>query len=101
MFGEYRAEFPTIYSLEMRDWKSVSALQPVAGAMPQAQTLTYWARTIAASHLHQPQLARESLAKFESLMDEVRKGRHAYMADSKEFVSLPRLQVILRIDIVL
>jgi len=82
MFGEYRAEFPTIYSLEMRDWKSASALHPVAGALPQAQTLTYWARAIAAGHLHQPQLARESLAKFESLMDEVRKGKHAYMADS-------------------
>jgi tetratricopeptide (TPR) repeat protein len=82
MFGEYRAEFPTIYSLEMRDWKAASALQPVAGAMPQAQTLTYWARTIAAGHLHQPQQARESLAKFESLLDEVRKGKHAYMADS-------------------
>jgi tetratricopeptide (TPR) repeat protein len=66
----------------MRDWKSAAALQPEAGARPASQSTTYWARTIAAGHLHQAPQARASLAKFESLMDEVRKGKNAYMADS-------------------
>jgi tetratricopeptide (TPR) repeat protein len=82
MFPYYRTEMPIFFDLEMRDWGSVSALQPITGAPPETQTLTYWARTIAASHLHQAQQARADLAEYDSLMEKVRKGRHAYYADS-------------------
>jgi tetratricopeptide (TPR) repeat protein len=37
---------------------------------------------IAAGHLHQPAQARTDLAAYDALMDEVRKGSHAYFADS-------------------
>jgi tetratricopeptide (TPR) repeat protein len=82
MFPYYRTEMPIFFDLEMRDWGSVSALQPITGAPPETQTLTYWARTIAAGHLHQAQQARADLAEYDSLMEKVRTGRHAYYADS-------------------
>jgi tetratricopeptide (TPR) repeat protein len=82
MFPYYRTEMPIFFDLEMRDWKSVSALEPIAGAPPETQTLTYWARTIAAGHLRQAQQARADLAEYDSLEEKVRKGRHAYFADS-------------------
>jgi tetratricopeptide (TPR) repeat protein len=37
---------------------------------------------VAAGHLHQPEQARTSLTQYESLIEKVRKGRHAYFADS-------------------
>ncbi len=82
MFPYYRTEMPVFFDLERRDWKSVSTLAPVAGAPPETQTLTYWARAIAAGHLRQAQQARAGLAEYDSLEEQVRKGRHAYFADS-------------------
>jgi tetratricopeptide (TPR) repeat protein len=82
MFPFYRTEMPIFFDLEMRDWKSVSMLEPIAGAPPETQTLTYWARTIAAGHLHQAEQARADLVEYDSLEEQVKKGRHAYFADS-------------------
>jgi tetratricopeptide (TPR) repeat protein len=82
MFPYYRTKLPVFFALEMRDWKSAAALEPVAGARPETQTMTYWARTIAAGHLRLPQQARANLAEYDSLLEKVRKGRHAYFTDS-------------------
>jgi tetratricopeptide (TPR) repeat protein len=82
MFPYYRTEMPIFFALEMRDWRSASALEPISGAPPETQTLTYWARTIAAGHLHQAQQARADLVEYDSLEEKVRQGRHAYFADS-------------------
>lgn len=82
MFPYYRTKLPVFYALEMRDWKAASALEPVANARPETQTLTYWARTVAAGHLHQPQAAQTNLAAYDSLIEKVKQGRHAYLADS-------------------
>ncbi len=82
MFAAYRNEFPAIYYLEMRDWKSAAALEPAAGSLPQAQIVTYWARSVAAGHLHNADAARASLTKYDSLMEEVKKGKNAYIADA-------------------
>jgi tetratricopeptide (TPR) repeat protein len=82
MFPFYRTEMPIFFNLEMRDWKSVSVLEPIAGAPPETQTLTYWARTIAAGHLHQAEQARADLVEYDSLEEQVKKGRHAYFAES-------------------
>ncbi|HEX4749493.1 MAG TPA: hypothetical protein VH302_08130 [Bryobacteraceae bacterium] len=77
-----QTQFPVFYALEMRDWKLASALQPVTGADPDLQTLTYWARVIADGHLRQAKQAQSDLAAYESLLEQVRKGKHAYYADS-------------------
>jgi tetratricopeptide (TPR) repeat protein len=82
MFPYYRTKLPVFFALEMRDWNSAAALEPVAGARPETKTITYWARSVAAGHLHRAQQARADLAEYESLMEQVRKGRHAYFADS-------------------
>jgi tetratricopeptide (TPR) repeat protein len=82
MFPYYRTKLPLFYHLELRDWESAAALEPVAGALPETQTMTYWAKTVAAGHLHQPQRARAYLAEYDSLVEKVRQGRHAYFADS-------------------
>jgi tetratricopeptide (TPR) repeat protein len=82
MFPYYRTKLPIIYDLELRDWKSAAALQAVPGAPPESQTLTYWARTVAAGHLRGAQAAQASLSDYDALMAKIKQGRHAYFADS-------------------
>ena len=82
MGAYYRTKFPVFYALEMRDWKAAAALEPVAGALPENAAMTWWARAIADGHLRQAAAAQNDLAQFDALMAEVRKGRHAYEADS-------------------
>jgi tetratricopeptide (TPR) repeat protein len=82
MFPYYSTKLPVFFALEMRDWQAAAALEPVAGARPQTQTMTYWARAVADGHLRRAQQARADLAEYDSLMEAVRKGRHAYLADS-------------------
>jgi tetratricopeptide (TPR) repeat protein len=82
MFPYYRTKLPIFFDLEMRDWRSASVLEPIAGAPPETQLLTYWARAVAAGHLHEGDRARAAVAGYESLMDQVKQGRHSYYADS-------------------
>jgi tetratricopeptide (TPR) repeat protein len=82
MAGRYRTKYPVFYALEMRDWSSAAALQPIPNALAENATMTWWARAIGDGHLHHSQQAQADLAQYEALMAEVRKGRHAYYADS-------------------
>jgi tetratricopeptide (TPR) repeat protein len=82
MTGYYRTKFPVFYSLEMRDWNAAAALEPVAGAPPEDMTMTWWAHAIADGHLHLAEQAQADLAQYDTLMAELRKGPHAYYADS-------------------
>jgi tetratricopeptide (TPR) repeat protein len=82
MFPYYSTKLPVFYALEMRDWPAAAALEPIAGARPQTQSMTYWARAVADGHLRRPQQARADLIEYDSLMEAVRKSRHAYLADS-------------------
>jgi tetratricopeptide (TPR) repeat protein len=82
MMPYYRSKFPVFYDLEMRDWKSAAALEPVTGAPPEVQTLTYWARIMGAGHLHQAQAAQGDLTKYEALVVAIKRGKRAYFADS-------------------
>ena len=82
MFSAYRAKYPVFLSLELRDWSAAAALEPIRGALPENQTLTYWARVVADGHLRKAQPARADLAAYDALVEQIRKGRHAYYADS-------------------
>jgi tetratricopeptide (TPR) repeat protein len=84
MVPYYRMKFPVFYALEMRDWSGAAALQPAAGAMPEDAAMVWWARAIGDGHLHRADQARADLAQFDALMNELKKGRHAYVADSTE-----------------
>jgi tetratricopeptide (TPR) repeat protein len=82
MFPYYRVKFPVFLALETRDWKSAAAIEPIKGAPPESQSEVYWARAIADGHLHRPAQAHADLTAYDALLDEMRKGRHAYFADS-------------------
>lgn len=82
MFPRYRAELPIFLALETRDWNSASTLEPIKGAPPDTQTQVYWARAIADGQLRRLQQARNDLATYDALMDEVKRGKHAYYAQS-------------------
>ncbi|HZD47798.1 MAG TPA: tetratricopeptide repeat protein [Silvibacterium sp.] len=82
MVAYYRGKFPAFYALELRDWSAAAELKPVAGASPDVATMTWWARAIADGHLRREQQARADLTQYDALMAEVKKGRHAYYAES-------------------
>jgi tetratricopeptide (TPR) repeat protein len=81
MFPYYRAKLPIFVDLETRDWAKTLELAPVKGAPPETQTQVYWARAIAAGHLHRAAEARGALAAYDALIEELRKGPHAYYAE--------------------
>jgi len=81
MFPYYRNKFPAFYALETRDWKAAAALEAAPTRDPETGFVTYWARAIAHGHLRQAEQARADLAAYESLLDEVRRGKHAYIAE--------------------
>jgi tetratricopeptide (TPR) repeat protein len=82
MLPYYRTKLPIFYALEMRDWTAAAQIAPIETAPPETQTLTFWARTIAAGHLRQPQQARADMADYDLLMERLKKGRQAYYAES-------------------
>ena len=82
MFPYLRNKFPAFYYLETRDWKSAAALEPAAGGGPGDELVTYWARVVADARLHHPQAARADLARRESLLEQVKHGPDAYLAQS-------------------
>jgi tetratricopeptide (TPR) repeat protein len=78
----YRAEFPIILDLELRDWKSAAALEPPPEAGADVKMFIRWARTIAAGHMHQGAQAAAELTAYEALFDEFAHGKHGYLAKS-------------------
>jgi tetratricopeptide (TPR) repeat protein len=81
MVPYYRSKYAVFYALEMRDWKSAAMLEPPAGSPPEVATLSIWARAVAHGHLRQPAEAKADLARYDALVDEIRKGKNAYEAD--------------------
>jgi tetratricopeptide (TPR) repeat protein len=82
MVPYFKVKLPAFYALEMRDWKSAAALEPVKGSPPDVSTLVYWTRAIGHGRLHDPQKAGADLAKFDECITELRKTPNAYEADS-------------------
>ncbi len=81
MVPYYRLKLAGFYALEMHEWKAASEMEPVAGTMPATATLAYWLRVVADGHLKEPEKARADLAKYDALIDEVRKSKDAYEAE--------------------
>ncbi len=76
-----QAEGPTKYALERRQWKEALALQPIAGAAPDVQLVTYWGRAVAAGHLHNAAAAQDALKHYDELLAATRKGPRAYVVN--------------------
>ncbi|HEX3849240.1 MAG TPA: hypothetical protein VHV81_17800 [Steroidobacteraceae bacterium] len=82
MFPYYRTKLPIFFDLEMRDWKAAAALEPIAGAPAETQLLTFWARAIAAGHLHRAAQIRADVAGYDDLIGKIKQGPNAYLAES-------------------
>jgi tetratricopeptide (TPR) repeat protein len=93
MIPYYRTKLPVFYALETRDWKSVAALEPVAGSPPQVSALVYWARALAHGRMRRLEQARTDLARYDEQLAEVKKGKRAYMAESTS-VKIERGEII-------
>jgi tetratricopeptide (TPR) repeat protein len=78
MFPYYRAKLPIFIALETRDWTSALSLAADPAAPPETQTQVYWARVIAAGHVHNEAAAQDAVTAYEALLDAIRKGDHAY-----------------------
>ncbi len=76
-----RARFPATYEIEMRHWKQAAELDPAAAKQPQNIAETYWARAVGSGHLHDAATARKDLAKYDAMVEAVKKSADAYMAE--------------------
>jgi tetratricopeptide (TPR) repeat protein len=57
-----QVEYPSIYYLEMHDWKSVLAIPEPANATASARYYRAWAQSIAAGHLRDPKAVDKAAA---------------------------------------
>ena len=80
-YDSMQVVFPAHFAIERRQWDEALKLQPRTDLKPYAQTVTYWARAIAAGHLHDVANAADALEHYEALLESVRKGPKPYMAD--------------------
>lgn len=76
-----QAQSPAVYAIERRQWNELLVLQPIVGAPPDVHAITYWAHAIAAGHLHDKAAGQDALKHYDELLEAVRKGPKAYIAD--------------------
>jgi hypothetical protein len=81
-FDAMMVDFPARYALERRQWKDALALQPIAGAGPAEQAITYWAQAIAAGHLRDAAAAHRAVDQYEAMLAATEKGKKPYKAKS-------------------
>ncbi len=80
-YDEMKTGYAALYAVERRQWKEAIALEPVAGAKPNIQAQTYWARAVGAGHLHDVAAAQDAQKHYEEGLEALRKGPKAYMVD--------------------
>jgi hypothetical protein len=74
------AGFAARYTLERRQWQEALALQPIAGARPSTQALTFWAHAVAAGHLRDVAAAQSAADQFNAMLEATKKSDKAYQA---------------------
>lgn len=74
------ADLTARYAVERRRWKEALALEPVPGAKPGIQAVAYWARAVAAGHLHDPAAAQDALQHYEERLEAFKKMPNGYLA---------------------
>jgi tetratricopeptide (TPR) repeat protein len=84
-YGFAAAHFPALYALEMRHWSDLTALEPAAGAPPDLQSITYWARTIGTAQQGDLEATRSNAQKFDDAEEATRKTKNAYTLDGPDF----------------
>jgi tetratricopeptide (TPR) repeat protein len=64
-----QAHFPALLVLETHDWKGAELLQPIAGANPRIQSITYWAQAVGAGHLGDIAAARAAVHNLDEALE--------------------------------
>ena len=76
-----RAGFPATYEIEMRHWKKAASLDPKMATKPENIAIIYWARAIGSGHLRDAAAVKENLARYDAMVEEVKKSPDAYIAE--------------------
>jgi tetratricopeptide (TPR) repeat protein len=79
--NQMRAHFPAMYALERHQWKEATALEPPAGAEPENQSITYWARAVGAGRLRDAAAAEDAVNQFDAMLEATRRGKRAYFVE--------------------
>jgi tetratricopeptide (TPR) repeat protein len=93
MVPRYRTKYPVFYALEMRDWKTAAALEPVAHGAPEFAMMTYWAKAVADGHLRRAAEASADLANYDAEIEKLKKSKGAYLAEGN-FVKIEREEIV-------
>ncbi len=75
------AASPARYAIERGDWKSAAGLEVHAGAAPNVQALTYFARALGSARLGDSQAARTEITRLIELRDKLRAVKDDYWAE--------------------
>jgi tetratricopeptide (TPR) repeat protein len=81
MIPYYETKLPAFYALEMRNWKTAAAMEPVAESSEEVSMLVYWTRAIGHGRLKEAKQATADLAKFDELLAALKKSPRAYEAE--------------------
>jgi tetratricopeptide (TPR) repeat protein len=77
----FEAEFPSIYHLEMHEWKAALAIPEPEHSMASASYFRFWAQAIAAGHLRDATTADKATAAASQLEDATQKDGGAIGAE--------------------
>jgi len=87
-------ELRVIYNMEMHDWKTLAALQTAPGTTDRQRLSAfdiYWGWGVAAGHLHDAKLAATALAKYDEVLDWMKKSSYA---DNVEDAQIRRNEIV-------
>ena len=76
-----KAEYPAVYTLELRDWSAATELEVVPDAPAFATALTHWARAIGAARKGKAALARSNVLQIKSIHDAMIASHQTYFED--------------------
>jgi tetratricopeptide (TPR) repeat protein len=73
------ANSPALFYQETRNWKAAAALKPDSAAEVQNQAVTFWARAVAAGHLHDLNAAKKAVDEFDARFEATSNGPKSHM----------------------
>src|SRR5262249_32420006 len=78
------AAIPARYALERADWDAATHLTVAAGATPQSEAVTEFARALGAARSGHPEAASSSLERLAAIRDSLRTSGDAYWSGQSE-----------------
>jgi hypothetical protein len=75
------AAIPARWALERRAWAEAAALEPRASAFPYTEAMTYFARSLAASHMADTASAKAAVDSLAAISERLSAGGESYWAE--------------------